>query len=89
MLVVDGWANLGPLASNSAYNPSTDQWRPLSGQGNPLPRYGAAAVWTGTEVAVFGGFAVMTAAAPGAGLPAVAALQILNPQPPWYFYRKL
>jgi N-acetylneuraminic acid mutarotase len=67
------------VATGGAYNPTTGTWRPLTGAGNPVARSGASAAWTGTEFLVFGG-------ASGAG--PLAALQRLNPQPTWYFYRK-
>jgi hypothetical protein len=80
MLIIGGSNGSTELSAGSAYNPSTGLWRPLSSQGGPLARAAAAGVWSGTSVIVFGGQA--------SGLP-VASLQILNPQPAWYFYRKL
>ena len=49
-------------------------------QGGPLARSLLGAVWSGTEILVFGG---------NSGSQAVATLQRLSPQPAWYFYRKL
>jgi N-acetylneuraminic acid mutarotase len=46
------------------YNPTTGVWTPLSTQGAPQPRFGHSAVWTGTEMIVFGG---QTATAGGIG----------------------
>jgi len=44
-----------PYADGGAYDPATGRWRPLAPA--PLsPRAGAAAVWTGTEMLVVGGF---------------------------------
>ena len=37
------------------YNPATDTWRPMSSQGAPSPRSQLTAVWTGTEMIVWGG----------------------------------
>lgn len=39
------------------YNPATDTWRPMSSTGAPSPRYEHTAVWTGSEMIVFGGAA--------------------------------
>ncbi|MCR4316060.1 MAG: caspase family protein [Planctomycetes bacterium] len=44
-MVPDGWA----------YNPSTDVWRRITAVGAPSPRDNHSAVWTGTEMIVFGG----------------------------------
>jgi hypothetical protein len=79
-LVVFGGANaLGALATGGAYRPAANQWRPLTTAGGPQARVGAAALWTGSELVIFGGS--------NQGVP-MAALQRLNPQPPWHFYRK-
>jgi hypothetical protein len=48
--------------------------------GNPLARSVPGAVWSGTEILLFGGLS---------GFQPVAALQRLTPQAAWYFYRKL
>jgi N-acetylneuraminic acid mutarotase len=37
------------------YNPRTDTWRPMSSVGAPSPRSQFTAVWTGTEMIVWGG----------------------------------
>jgi N-acetylneuraminic acid mutarotase len=37
------------------YNPQTDTWTPISAQGAPQPRYCVPAIWTGTEMLVWGG----------------------------------
>jgi N-acetylneuraminic acid mutarotase len=79
MLVFGGETVSGSAADGAAYNPATDSWRPLSTGGAPLARSGASAVWSGAEFIVFAGLS--------GGQP-VAALQRLNPQPPWYLYRK-
>jgi N-acetylneuraminic acid mutarotase len=79
MIVLGGANASGALATGAAYDPVADKWRSLTNHGSPVARSGAGAVWSGTEVLVFGGQAN--------GQP-VAALQKLNPQPAWYFYRK-
>jgi N-acetylneuraminic acid mutarotase len=43
------------LNSGGRYNPQTDAWRPVNMQGAPEPRYWFSAVWTGTEMLVWGG----------------------------------
>lgn len=79
MLVIGGYG-LNLLASGSAYNPLTAVWRALTTAGNPVARYGSSAVWSGSEVLVFAG--------QGANMEPIDALQRLNPQPAWYFYRE-
>ena len=37
------------------YNPESDSWRPISTQGAPTPRSQCVAVWTGTEMIIWGG----------------------------------
>ncbi len=37
------------------YDPSSDTWSPMSGEGAPLARIDPASVWTGTEMVVWGG----------------------------------
>jgi N-acetylneuraminic acid mutarotase len=80
MLVQGGADASGAFSSGGAYDPVANTWRALNTAGNPTARSGAKAVWSGTELIVFGGQAN--------GQP-LAALQRLNPQPAWYFYRKL
>ncbi len=40
----------------AAYDPAGDFWKPLSSEGAPEPRSQMAAVWTGSEMIVWGGF---------------------------------
>jgi hypothetical protein len=79
MLVFGGETAGGTVATGGAFNPATGKWRPLSTLGGPLARSEAVGAWTGSELLVFGGRAN--------GTP-LAALQRLNPQSDWYFYRK-
>jgi len=79
MIIFGGETAAGTVGDGAAYNPTTSQWRPLTVQGNPMPRSGAITVWSGTQLIVFGGLSN--------GQP-IAALQLLNPQPTWYLYRK-
>ena len=41
--------------AGSRYNPATDSWSPITGSGAPSPRRAHTAVWTGTEMIVWGG----------------------------------
>jgi N-acetylneuraminic acid mutarotase len=41
--------------AGSRYNPATDSWSPITGSGAPQPRRAHSAVWTGTEMIVYGG----------------------------------
>ncbi|MCY1046251.1 hypothetical protein OV208_33385 [Corallococcus sp. bb12-1] len=43
------------LRDGAAYSPATDTWRPLASAGAPEARWAHTAVWTGTEMLVFGG----------------------------------
>jgi N-acetylneuraminic acid mutarotase len=43
------------LNTGGRYNPSTDSWTATSTTNAPRPRYGHTAVWTGTEMIVWGG----------------------------------
>jgi N-acetylneuraminic acid mutarotase len=79
MVVVAGEDSSGVLATGAAYDPGANKWRPLTNVGAFVARGGATAAWSGSELLIFGGRAN--------GQP-LAALQRLNPQPAWYFYRK-
>lgn len=80
MLIIGGDSASGALATCSAYSPADDRWRILTNAGSLQARKGPAAVWSGSELIVFGG---------RSGNQAVGALQRLNPQPAWTFFRKL
>ena len=43
------------LGTGEAYNPTSDTWRPISDDGAPSGRAGAAAVWDGAHFVVWGG----------------------------------
>ncbi len=58
MLVWGGRSNFAASdhkQDGALYNPATDTWRPMSMRGAPTPRSQMAAVWTGTELLVWGG----------------------------------
>ncbi|MGH7269185.1 MAG: hypothetical protein ACREJ3_02040 [Polyangiaceae bacterium] len=44
-----------PATSGAAYNPTTGTWRAMSTAGQPSPRNAHAAIWTGTEMIIWGG----------------------------------
>ena len=45
----------GMLDDGAAYDPEADRWRPIAKAGAATARMAAAAVWSGTEVLIFGG----------------------------------
>ena len=59
MIVWGGWYSNGfePLSLNTGgrYDPATDSWRPTSLTNAPAQRRWHSAVWTGTEMIVWGG----------------------------------
>ncbi len=48
------------LSTGGRYNPSNDSWRATSTSNTPLARYYHTAVWTGSEMIVWGGQVVAT-----------------------------
>jgi N-acetylneuraminic acid mutarotase len=67
------------VSGGSVYTPATDTWRTLDNPGSPVARSGAASVWTGSEMILFGGRNASTLQ---------ASLERLTPQSALYFYRK-
>jgi len=60
MIVWGGYDELAPgplLNSGGRYDPTTDAWSPTSTFGAPLGRSSHTAVWTGSEMVVWGGYA--------------------------------
>jgi hypothetical protein len=55
MIVWGGWNDTVHLNDGGRYNPATDTWTPTTTSGAPAPRQYHTAVWTGTEMIVFGG----------------------------------
>ena len=47
--------SIGPLNTGGAYDPVTDTWRTISTVGAPVARWAHTAVWTGSEMLVWGG----------------------------------
>ena len=57
--VLDRCSDIGCLfstATGGRYNPATDTWLPMSAVGAPSPRRFHTAIWTGTELIIWGGF---------------------------------
>jgi hypothetical protein len=52
------------LGDGARYNPTTDMWRPISAIGAPAPRFQHLAVWTGTEMVIWGGIPSSTVDVP-------------------------
>src|SRR5207253_3031775 len=48
------------LNTGGRYNPSTDSWTATSTTNAPDGRYGHTAVWSGSEMIIWGGFAPLT-----------------------------
>jgi hypothetical protein len=44
-----------PVTNVNIYNPASNTWSPVTNVNAPVPRNGATAAWSGTEMIVFGG----------------------------------
>ena len=44
------------MNSGGRYNPNTDSWTPTSTTNAPVARYEHTAVWTGSEMIIWGGY---------------------------------
>ncbi|WP_160164532.1 Kelch repeat-containing protein [Pedosphaera parvula] len=57
MIIWGGYNNNGThyLGDGAKYNPNTDTWTPMATANAPVARYFHTAVWTGTEMIVWGG----------------------------------
>ena len=55
MIVWGGFGISGILNTGGRYNPSTDSWTATSTTNAPEARYYHTAVWTGTQMIVWGG----------------------------------
>ncbi len=58
MIVWGGRANFGamaPLNTGARYNPSKNEWTATTTSGAPTPRFDHSAIFTGTEMIIFGG----------------------------------
>ena len=80
MMVYGGATATGATATGAIYDPALHRWRDLTNPGSPMARQATTASWTGNQALFFGG-------ANSSGT-LLAALQRLDPQPAWYFFRK-
>lgn len=80
MIVYGGATATGTTSTGAVYNPALNRWRALTNPGTPAARQAATAVWTGSQALFFGGA--------NSNGTLLAALQRLDPQPAWYFFRK-
>src|SRR5262249_2136643 len=58
MIVWGGYSggfSSGRLGTGSRFNPELNAWIPLSSTNAPIPRFNHTAVWTGTEMLIWGG----------------------------------
>ena len=55
MIVWGGYGAGIETNTGGRYNPSTDSWTATSTTNAPAARYGHTAVWTGSEMIVWGG----------------------------------
>jgi len=53
-LIIGGFTNTG-----ARYDPATDTWRPISTTNAPSPRSNHTAIWTGTEMLIWGGIGLL------------------------------
>jgi N-acetylneuraminic acid mutarotase len=59
-----GSPNFQVVGDGARYNPQTNSWSPLSATDQPSGRLRHTAVWTGSEMIVWGGFSCMACASP-------------------------
>jgi len=45
-----------PFNTGGRYNPATDSWTPTSVVNVPQSRYANTAIWTGTQMIIWGGY---------------------------------
>jgi hypothetical protein len=53
----ENWFGTAPSDEGLRYSPAAGSWASLQEEGPPLPRYNHVAVWTGSDVLVWGGYA--------------------------------
>ena len=56
MIVWGGLNYNNPLGTGDSYNPATDTWKTISLINAPSPRANHTAVWTGTDMVIWGGY---------------------------------
>lgn len=52
----------GALGDGARYNPQTDTWSSINDVNQPSPRVGHTAIWTGSEMIIWGGFSCIACA---------------------------
>ncbi len=62
-----GWSTRVPLGDGGRYDPVADRWLAMGEHGAPDARENAAAVWTGTELLVWGGESLLADRLRGGG----------------------
>ena len=55
-MLIWGGQQVGPMATGGRYDPLLDSWFPSTSIGAPQARYGHTAVWTGSQMIVWGGW---------------------------------
>jgi hypothetical protein len=56
MIVWGGWNGSSSLNTGGRYSPRTDSWTATNATNAPEPRYVHTAVWTDSEMIVWGGY---------------------------------
>ena len=56
MIIWGGFGVAGTLGDGAAYDPLTDGWSPTPSWGAPSARSVHGAVWTGSEMIIWGGY---------------------------------
>ena len=56
MIVWGGSSNTTYYADGGRYTPAGDSWTPVTTTGAPVGRYSHTAVWTGSEMIIWGGY---------------------------------
>jgi hypothetical protein len=56
MIILGGWDDLDLFNTGGIYDPGTDSWKATSMTNVPGARFAHTAVWTGSEMIVWGGW---------------------------------
>jgi N-acetylneuraminic acid mutarotase len=56
MIVWGGTSTEHALNTGGKYSPSTDEWHPVTPNRAPEARFGHTAIWTGSQMIVWGGY---------------------------------
>ena len=78
MVIWGGTArNWFPASGGGRYDPATDSWMPITTEGAPTPTEATPAIWTGSELLLFGG--VRAGPISAVPVPFVGPLGLYNP----------